>query len=331
MVELLQKAVRMTDKTIANLYLSVRQERGALLCFLFHSLFVNEEQIAENLIDPLQRTTVLKFRQFIEYYLESGYRFIRQNDLLGPLDPDGKYAIITFDDGYYNNLLALPILEEYGVPAIFFISTDHVREQKCFWWDVLYRERAAQAASPAEIYREGIALKTLRTKQMEEILCHRFGPDAFEPRGDVDRPFSETELRQFAQSPLVHLGNHTADHAILTNYPDDEVLAQISTAQRWLQEQTDKPILSIAYPNGAFTPAVIKLCGELGLKVGFTVQPTKNLLPLPDSAAMLQLGRFATHDGDSIRSQCRTYRSDILIYNTFREAYLRLAGRRVMR
>jgi peptidoglycan/xylan/chitin deacetylase (PgdA/CDA1 family) len=329
MVGEIQNLVRFADKTIANLYLSLREERGALLCFLFHSLFENAQQIEQNRVDPLQRTTVAQFREFIEYYLQCGYRFISQSDLLNGLEAGGKYAMITFDDGYYNNSLARPVLEEYGVPALFFISTDHIRQNRSFWWDVLYRERIAQGAAPTEIYREGIALKMLRTRQLEEILTNRFGPRAFVPRSDIDRPFSPSELRDFAKGPLICLGNHTADHAILTNYSREQIREEISGAQQWLQEQTGRPVLSIAYPNGAFNSTVLAVCGELGIKAGFTVQPTKNLLPLKESS-MLQLSRFAPHHAESIRSQCRTYRSDVLIYNTFREAYLRLAGRRLM-
>lgn len=329
MVEQIQNLVRLTDKAIANLYLSVRRERGGLLCFLFHSLFLNPQQIEQDLVDPLQRTTVAGFRDFVEYYLENGYRFLSPDDLTSTLEADGKYALITFDDGYFNNSLARPILEEYGVPAVFFISTDHVQKNKCYWWDVLHRERIAQGAHPGEVYREGIALKTLRTHHIEEILTHRFGADAFVPRADVDRPFSPRELAEFAQSPMVHLGNHTANHAILTNYPPESIRDQVLSARQFLEQLTGKPVRSIAYPNGDFTPEIVTICQELGFTSGFTVQPAKNRLPLKNGSTML-LNRFAPHDGDSIRSQCRTYRSDLLLYSTFREAYLRLVGRRVM-
>jgi peptidoglycan/xylan/chitin deacetylase (PgdA/CDA1 family) len=330
MIREVQNLVRVTDKTLARAYLRIRAERSALLCFLFHSLFKSKEQIDQNMVDPLQRTTIGGFREFIEYFLETGYRFISIADLMQGLDPAGKYVLITFDDGYFNNALARPVLEEYGVPAAFFIATDNVRQNKCYWWDVLYRERIAQGAAPNEIYREGIALKTLRTHHMEAVLKHRFGEDAFRPRGDIDRPFTPDELREFAQSPQVTLGNHTSNHAILTNYARAQIREQIASAQQWLEQTTDKPVTSIAYPNGGFNPEVLQICEELGLKVGFTVQPSKNALPLKSSSSLLQLNRFATHDGDSIRSQCRTCRSDVLIYSTFREAYLRLAGRRVM-
>ena len=143
----IQRIVRSTDTAVARVSLALRPERNALLSFLFHSLFRNDREIALNVVDPLERTTVAQFRQLIGYYVRHGYRFISPADLLRGLDADEKYAMITFDDGYFNNTLALPVLEEFGVPAVFFISTDHVRKNKCFWWDVLYRPRRSEGAT----------------------------------------------------------------------------------------------------------------------------------------------------------------------------------------
>ena len=83
---------------------------------------------------------------------------------------------------------------------------------------------------------------------------------------------------------------------------------------------------AIAYPNGAWNGQVERICDELGLKVGFTVRPSKNTLPIdPDSPSALRLGRFAPHDEIPIEVQCRTYRSDLLLYGPLRAGYLRLA------
>src|SRR3989440_5823173 len=185
----IQRIVRSTDAAVARVSLALRQERNALVSFLFHSLFRDEREIALNVVDPLERTTVAQFRQIVEYYLEHGYRFISPSDLLAGLDPDKRYALLTFDDGYFNNSLALSVLEEFGVPAVFFISTGHVLQNKCFWWDVLYRNRIAQGASARQVYRESLAMKSRQTARIEELLREQFGADAFQPRGDVDRPF----------------------------------------------------------------------------------------------------------------------------------------------
>lgn len=319
-----QNLVRATDTAVARLALAVARERDALMSFLFHSLFADEREIAAHHVDPLQRTTVSQFRQFIEHYLEHGYRFVSPADVLKGLDACGKYALISFDDGYFNNARALPVLREFNVPATFFIATDHVQQNKCYWWDVLYRERAAQGASHDRIYREAVALKCNRTEDMERDLSSRFGPRAFVPRNDLDRPFTPAELRDFAADPHVTLGNHTAGHAILTNYTPEQVRAQVSGAQAALREMTGVTPTAIAYPNGAHNAEVVRICREVGLKVGFTTRPEKSDLPLADGApGLMRLGRFATHGDSPIVRQCRTYRSDLLIYGVFRDGYLR--------
>src|SRR3954463_8890020 len=217
----------MTDSLIANAYLSLFAEKNSLMCFMFHSLFRDEREIARKVVDPLQRTTVAQLRQFIEYYLDHGYQFVSPDDLLNGLDADGKYAVITFDDGYYNNHLAVPVLEKFKVPAIFFISTDYVKKNRCFCRDVLYRRRTAEGATDVQIRREAIAMKSMKTAEINARLTEKFGAEAFDPICDIDRPFSPDELREFARCRYVHLGNHTADHAILTNYSPVEVRQEL--------------------------------------------------------------------------------------------------------
>ena len=217
MVSGIQQIIRKADAAVARTYLAMFDERSALMPFLFHSLFRDEREIELGQVDPLQRTTVEQFRQFVDYYLRHGYQFVTPEQVLAGLRPGGKYALITFDDGYFNNTLALPVLEEFGVPAMFFISSENVRAGKCYWWDVLHRELLGRGASPRQVYREGVVLKAMPTEKIEAELAARFGQRAFDPRGDLDRPFTPGELRGFARHPTVRIGNHTANHAILTN------------------------------------------------------------------------------------------------------------------
>lgn len=324
----LQTIIRTTDAAVAGAYLSVFRERDALLPFLFHSLFADEEQMRLDLIDPLDRTTVARFREFVAYYARNGYRFVGPEDVLKGLPHRGKFALITFDDGYFNNTLALPVLEEFNAPALFFISTEHVRLGKCFWWDVLHRERIARGATPAALEAERRILKRLTTEEIEAKLVAEFGADALKPRGDIDRPFTAGELREFARHPCVRLGNHTANHAILTNYPDEQVRDQVRGAQEWLGDEVGVTPTAIAYPNGGSNDAVVRACREVGLKLGFTVRPRKSPLPLDGRAdGLLRLGRFTPHAESGMDAQCRTYRSDLQLYGTFRSGYLKLRGR----
>lgn len=327
MVKTVQTIIRKVDARVARAYLALRNEQPGLLCFLFHSLFRNQREIEQNHVNPLDRTTVAMFRDLIAYYTDCGYRFVTPDDVLSGLDPKGRHAMLTFDDGYYNNRLALPILEKFDVPALFFISTNHVRQQKCFWWDVLYRERLAEGTDEREAYHDGVAMKSMRTGEIEAELVARYGPNALQPRGDIDRPFTADELADFAGHPLVHLGNHTADHAILTNYPADEVRQQVEQCQQALHEMTGKRPTTIAYPNGNVDDQVVGICREIGLKLGFTIVPQKNRLPLAHHGDPMRLHRFVPHCELPIAEQCHTYRSDVLLYASFRQTFLRLFRR----
>ena len=328
-VDSVQQLVRATDSAFARTYLTFFKERSSLMTFLFHGLFKNTAEIAANDIDPLERTTVAKFRQLVAYYVNHGYRFVSTDDLLNGL-PDGKFATLTFDDGYHNNVRALPVLEEFDVPATFFISTNHVKENKCYWWDVFYRERLAQGTAARSAYHEAIEMKSLKTEQIESDLKSRFGAAALTPRGEIDRPFTPSELRDFARHPNVRIGNHTANHAILLNYPDDEIRQQVNGAQDFLHELTGKRPTAIAYPNGGHDDRIVKICSDAGVKIGFTIRPEKTSVPHDaDSAGAMRLGRFCPHDESPMKTQCLTYRSDVALYGRMRAGYLRLARKQI--
>jgi len=165
----------------------------------------------------------------------------------------------------------------------------------------------------------------MTTQQIEQRLIERFGEDAFVPRGEVDRPFTPGELREFSESPYVAIGNHTAHHAILTNYPPAQIKAQLESAQETLESITGQRPVAVAYPNGAHNDAVVRACTEVGLKIGFTIRPHKTRLPVSqESPNLLRLGRFCPHGEAPMARQCHTYRSDFLLYGALRDLYLRV-------
>lgn len=326
MIDTLQHLVRVADSTLARAYLSCFRERAAVRCFLFHSLFRHLGEIDHGVIDPLERTTVEQFRLFIEYYLTCGYTFVTPRQLAAGLAPGRQYAMITFDDGYYSSGHALPVMKALNVPATFFIATEHVRTGRSYWWDVLHRERFRRGATAREIRREVVSLKDHTAEQIETYLTREFGAAAFDAKGDIDRPFTPDELRAFAKEPLVEIGNHTTHHSILTNYPPDGAREQIVGAQRWLTETLGQAPISIAYPNGAVNPTVAQIAREAGLSVGFTTRPHKNAHQNGDGhhADPMQLGRFCLHGEAPVLEQCKTCRSDLLLYPRMRQMFVTL-------
>ena len=307
--------VKIPDSILSKIYLKFFQEKNSLLVFTFHGIFLKEEEIKQNIVDPQTWVTLDQFQKFVEYYLNNDYEFISPNDILKGLDGRKQYVMITFDDGYYNNKHVLTILKKYKIPAVFFLSSQNIEHNKCFWWDVLYRERIKTGKSKKEILKELNYLKTKTNEKIEEHLIEKVGIKSFKPKSDIDRPFKINELKDFSKEKYVFIGNHTKNHGILTNYPLKEVKSQRLEAQTDIERITGiKPII-ISYPNGNYSDEIIEIVKDIGIKIGLTMDHKKNYLPLElKSMGFLRLGRFIISGNKDITKQCRLFRSDILLY-----------------
>jgi peptidoglycan/xylan/chitin deacetylase (PgdA/CDA1 family) len=308
------------DQSLTNLSLRVGPERNYLISFLFHGLFAGTDELASGTVDPQQAITVDMFRTLVGHFKSHSYRFVSPMEIAQGLVPEGKYVLLTFDDGYYNNVRALPVLEEFDVPAVFFISTSHVKEQKAFWWDVVYRDYWKRNKQPSEMERVIADYKLLKTDEVESHLKKAYGNNALRPVGDLDRPFSSSELREFAKHKCVFLGNHTTDHAILPNYSRTEIYEQINGAQEDLKEIAGQVPTIIAYPSGGASTEIHQIAREAGLNLGIGVRPGRNQLPVKMlSRHAMSLRRFTVWGNRQIEQQCRMSRSAISLYRLFQE------------
>lgn len=297
------------DYGAANVHRRVFGEKPALLIFLFHSLFRDAKEAEQNLVrtSPDEAVTVEQFRAFTAYFIRAGYQFVSPDHVLKGLVPERKYAMITFDDGYANNRLALPVLKEFGAPAVFFVSVRNVADGRAFWWDVLFRERKRERASPKRIAAEHAAVMKKTHREAERYVADLFGREAFRPISDIDRPFTLDELRELSKNPLAHIGNHTVHHADLVRLPLAEAKREIQESQNALFRATGKLPEAIAYPYGSVGEEIAALAERLGLRLGFTVEKGKNYFPILQP---MLLKRFVLYGKDIIK-QCRRYRSDL--------------------
>lgn len=317
--------IRLVDQILSRVYLKIFQEKNSLILFYFHGLFRNEKDISLNLVNPQSQRgfTINHLRQFVEYFLSHNYTFISPDDILSGLNYDKKYIMVTFDDGYFSNQYALPVLKEYKITAVFFISTNHIIYNTCFWWDVLYRERAKRGISRKKISREMEYLKSKTSVEIEKYIMDTFSKEAFKPVSDIDRPFTPSELKDFSKEKYVVIGNHTSDHAILTNYTPSGIKSQIQDAQNSIYDITRITPVIIAYPNGMYSDEVVKISKQAGLKLGLTINPQKNYLPISlQGDGFMRLNRFPFQGNNTLRSQCEVARSDISLYNTIKSLWL---------
>lgn len=287
-------------------------ERGSLTILLFHSLFTNEAEVGLKLVYPQQNMTVANFTEILQYYLDNGFNPVSPSDILKGLSNRRKHLLVTFDDGYYSSKLSLPVLKQLKIPAVFFVSLNHMYQNKSFWWDVLWRERIKRGASVRFISHDLNRLKSLTNEEIDRFLGNEFGQEALEPVSDVDRPFTVAEFQDLAVQEGVSIGNHTFDHVILTNYPSSVGRKQIKRSQEEIERLTGITPLVISYPNGNYTADILRFARESGLKMGITTTHVKNRLPIGPEK-MMYLGRFMPVADDRLRNQLDLFRSDIAV------------------
>lgn len=92
---------------------------------MYHALEDREHPAGAK--DPGEQLYVLQvsqFREQMEYLKREGYRTFLLDELQGLAEWPDKAVVLTFDDGHESNYtLALPILQEFGFKAHFFVTT----------------------------------------------------------------------------------------------------------------------------------------------------------------------------------------------------------------
>jgi peptidoglycan/xylan/chitin deacetylase (PgdA/CDA1 family) len=154
-----------------------------------------------------------------------------------PLPP--RPVLVTFDDGYRSVLdHALPIMEQYRIPATVFVCSEPVERQEHFWYDAIWRRDGEQAV---------LAARRAPYVEWRRLIEQARVPAASEDR---HRPLTVDELRTLARHPLIEIGAHTVSHPTLARAPAAEQRAEIVQCRARLSELIDKPINAFAYPYG---------------------------------------------------------------------------------
>lgn len=319
--QLADQAVTALDHAAARLQLAVGERRGCLVTLCLHHLFADEAEIQAARHMCQERMTVAGLRAMLTEFLRVGYGFASPADILAGLDPARRFLLLTFDDGFADNARVVPLLDEFGASAVIFVSVNHVFGQKSFWYDALYRRRLEQGVAPAPALAEMWGLAQQYRDRAEARAIELLGDSGLGIQPDTSRPLLPEELRTLAAHPRIWIGNHTCDHLPLTACSDEVARREMAEAQTRLAAVTGKTPLAIAYPYGDFDARIGRLAAEVGLQLGFTTHPRKTYrADLRSAAGRLALGRFAPHGAQPLTSQCRYFRSDVLLHARYREA-----------
>lgn len=88
----------------------------------------------------------------------------------------------------------------------------------------------------------------------------------------IDKPnfMTASQIKEIAQSGLIEIGGHTVHHGYLKGLPKEEAVLEISNSKEILGKMLGIPIVSFAYPYGAFDDQAIKLVKDAGFKTAVT-------------------------------------------------------------
>jgi peptidoglycan/xylan/chitin deacetylase (PgdA/CDA1 family) len=175
-------------------------------------------------------------RTAIERIRANGYKIISLDeavDLLKSGYGHHRYAVLTFDDGYRDNLeFAYPILKELGAPFTVFVTSGLIDRTCELWWSAL--EQIIARTDEVEFTRSagsgGIACRNTEEKDacFEKIVDHltlevgetdqrmiiralaeKYGVDLTALADDLMMNWDE--IRTLVADPLVTIGAHTRD------------------------------------------------------------------------------------------------------------------------
>ncbi len=257
-----------------------------VLTLFYHRINVLENDFHKLCVSPDN------FRRQIQY-LKDNYQILRFEDDWTMSDSDA--VTITFDDGYLDNLeYALPILEEFEVPATIFISTGTMNQLKELWWDELEyllfwgnnipscfqltdTEFNYKWNTNTRYYRKNcyISLHYLMKYFINLDRRENWLEQLWEWRGlkrnirKENLTVSREECRKLAESKVITVGAHTVSHPSLAALTREEQEMEIKTSIEVLSNVLKKRITLFSYPFGGygtdFNEDSIKICQRYGI------------------------------------------------------------------
>jgi peptidoglycan/xylan/chitin deacetylase (PgdA/CDA1 family) len=204
------------------------------LCLVFHCICRSYNEIppyGQDLFVSLADLEVL-----LTKLSERGYQFTT-------LDGEGANTItLTFDDGYYNNLLFGELAHAYRIPYLIMVSTYYTMSGDCFPW---FLEGGKYYNQMHQFDYYDLYTKTIAAKNLERP------PVAI-------RPMNFQELEALANDELVEVGCHGYYHQALSKNFERYLGQERDLSRSAIQENLGQTPRYFAMANGIYTKRVTK-------------------------------------------------------------------------
>jgi peptidoglycan/xylan/chitin deacetylase (PgdA/CDA1 family) len=206
------------------------------------------------------------FKKMIKWLRSKGFQFISVDELysilLNRVPPENKSVVITFDDGWNQNLKLLDFINESEIPITIFIPTQPVLEGN-FWWEYakireqkkltgVYDVNEFKHLNYAE-FSDKIAL--LKKQFILERHC-----------------ITLNELKQLSKSEFITIGSHTVTHPILDLCPYEIQEYELTESRKTLENWLGREVKYFSYPNGNFNKDSIEIAKKCSYRICFTIE-----------------------------------------------------------
>lgn len=270
-------------KWLGGFAVARRITSGGLRILCYHGISIEDE----HLFRPSLFVTPDLLRRRLEWLTKSRYPVLRLGDAIerlaaGTLPPNA--TVITFDDGWYSNLIAAKELRRRRLPATFYIASYYVKKQEpifnLFVAYAIWRSgrtslfwEGHEQAQP-EITKNSSELGSAGRIDVMKRVAHLTGVDY----DDVARSrrfglMNEPEIRQLATDGF-DIQLHTHRHTIGSD--DDELRREIADNRAALEPLVGRRLAHLCYPSGEFTASAIQILKSEQIASATTVMPGLN-------------------------------------------------------
>ena len=202
------------------------------------------------------------------------------------LSSDRFNVCLTFDDGYANNhKYVLPLLERYAMPATFFVTGIRDAGYDILWNDFLGlagRYGPSKLSFKNEVFEKrnasgyfsaasGQSLKEmlrsagfLAKEEMMEALYPLVPFRKKLAEQDYWLAMNGQQIREMAGSKWATIGAHGYYHNDLARIGVEAAEYELERCSHYLKKLTSRPIKALAFPYGAYSPAVVAVAKQFG-------------------------------------------------------------------
>ena len=215
------------------------------LVIMFHG--ITSKKSSEIPIDLQPHLDILEFESIIRW-IGRRFSFISPEDLF---KRKRKGVLLTFDDGFENNFNnVLPILSKFQIPALFFVTTQHIINPDK-WLHFID--------------------KRIKSYGLDKNMMSDF------QKSENFNGISEKNLIMMSKNKLVTIGSHSITHPFLSNCSNIKLKKEIFDSKKYLEKICNKKVDYFAYPSGDYNEKVVKELIASGFKASFGTDSIKNI------------------------------------------------------